>query len=111
MELSPVPIGIGPVPGGGACNRELRRIPIPRTPVNKGEMRKCLILVNSTEERKERKTENPEPKNASSSGLSLEFLFNAAATLLLRISPTGRRSLSTNCSPRKAYSRPDHRCR
>src|SRR5215217_5239188 len=36
MELSPVPIGIGPVPGGGACNRELRRIPLPRTSVNKG---------------------------------------------------------------------------
>ena len=36
MELSPIPIGIGPVPGGGACNRELRRIPIPRTSVNKG---------------------------------------------------------------------------
>ena len=39
MELSPIPIGIGPVPGGGACNRELRRIPIPRTPVNKGQGR------------------------------------------------------------------------
>jgi len=36
MELSPVPIGIGPVPGGGACNRELRRIPLPRTSVNRG---------------------------------------------------------------------------
>jgi len=35
MELSPVPIGIGPGPGGGACYRVLRRIPIPRTPVNK----------------------------------------------------------------------------
>jgi hypothetical protein len=41
MELSPVPIGIGPVPGGGACNRELRRIPIPRTSVNKGSRSKC----------------------------------------------------------------------
>jgi hypothetical protein len=28
MQLFPVPIGIGPVPGGGACNRELRRIPL-----------------------------------------------------------------------------------
>src|SRR5215216_1212673 len=37
MELSPVPIGIGPVPGGGACNRELRRIPLLRTTVNKGK--------------------------------------------------------------------------
>ena len=35
MELSPVPIGIGPVPGGGACNRELRRILLLRRWVNK----------------------------------------------------------------------------
>src|SRR5215216_3790934 len=37
MWLYPVPIGIGPGRGGGACNRELRRIPIPRTRVNKGK--------------------------------------------------------------------------
>src|SRR5215216_3178538 len=36
MWLYPVPIGIGPGRGGGACNRELPRIPIPRTPMNKG---------------------------------------------------------------------------
>src|SRR5215212_2501665 len=35
MWLYPVPIGIGPGRGGGACNRELRRILLPRTPVNK----------------------------------------------------------------------------
>jgi hypothetical protein len=33
-------------------------------------MRKCLILVNSTEVRSKDR-ESPEPKNASSSGLSL----------------------------------------
>src|SRR5215211_3203073 len=36
MWLYPVPIGIGPERGGGACNRELPRIPLPRTWVNKG---------------------------------------------------------------------------
>jgi hypothetical protein len=36
MWLYPVPIGTWPGWGGGVCNRELRRIPIPRTPVNKG---------------------------------------------------------------------------
>jgi hypothetical protein len=35
MWLYPVPIGIEPVLGGGACNRELPRILIPRTRVNK----------------------------------------------------------------------------
>ena len=35
MELSPIPIGIGPVPGGGACNRELRRILLLGTSVHK----------------------------------------------------------------------------
>ena len=29
---------------------QLPRMPLPRTPVNKGEMRKCLTLVNSTEQ-------------------------------------------------------------
>src|SRR5215217_8287669 len=37
MWLYPVPIGIGPGRGGGACNRELRRILVPRTSVNKGK--------------------------------------------------------------------------
>jgi hypothetical protein len=31
MWLYPVPIGIGPGRGGGACNRELRRILLPRS--------------------------------------------------------------------------------
>jgi hypothetical protein len=35
MWLYPVPIGIWPGRGGGACNRELRRIPLPRTSMNK----------------------------------------------------------------------------
>src|SRR5215210_8823513 len=35
MWLYPVPIGIGLGRGGGACNRELPRIPLPRTPVNR----------------------------------------------------------------------------
>jgi hypothetical protein len=38
MWLSSVPIGIGPWRGGGACNRELPRILIPRTSVNKNEL-------------------------------------------------------------------------
>jgi hypothetical protein len=42
---------------------EVRRIPIPRTPVNKGEMRKCLTLVNSTEQRS--KTRKGEPGEGS----------------------------------------------
>jgi hypothetical protein len=37
MWLYPVPISIWPGRGGGACNRELRRIPLPRTSVNKGK--------------------------------------------------------------------------
>ena len=37
MRLSPVPIGIGMGVCGGACYRELPRILLPRTPVNKGE--------------------------------------------------------------------------
>src|SRR5215216_3844135 len=36
MWLHPVPIGIELGRGGGACDREVRRIPLPRTPVNKG---------------------------------------------------------------------------
>jgi hypothetical protein len=63
---------------------QLRRISIPRTPVNKGEMRKCLTLVNCTQEQSKDRKERPEPKNASSSGLS-SVLFNAAAALLLQI--------------------------
>jgi hypothetical protein len=35
MWLSGVPIGIGMGVCGGDCYRELPRIPIPRTPVNK----------------------------------------------------------------------------
>jgi hypothetical protein len=35
MWLYPVPIGIGPGRGGGACNRELPRILLLGTPVNK----------------------------------------------------------------------------
>jgi hypothetical protein len=67
------------------------RTSLPRTRVNKGEMRKCLILIKSTQQgSKDRQRESPEPKNASSSGLSLAFLFNAAAALLLRISGRGR---------------------
>jgi hypothetical protein len=60
--------------------------------VNKGELQKYLILANRREERSKDR-ESPEPRNASSSGLSLPFLFNAAAALLLLISPTGGRSL------------------
>jgi hypothetical protein len=44
------------------------------------------------------------------SGLSLPFLFSAAAPLLLLISPTEWRNLSTNCSPTKGCRRP-YRCR
>src|SRR5215204_7681380 len=36
MWLYPVPTGIGPERGGGACNRELPRILLPRTSVNRG---------------------------------------------------------------------------
>jgi hypothetical protein len=36
MWLYPVPIGIGLGRGGGACNRELRRISLPRRWVKKG---------------------------------------------------------------------------
>jgi hypothetical protein len=36
MWLYPVSIGIWPGRGGGACNRELPRIPLPRTSVNSG---------------------------------------------------------------------------
>ena len=53
MELSPVPIGIGPVPGGGACNRELRRIPIPRTPVNKGKSKGWAMRKPTSNSRRE----------------------------------------------------------
>jgi hypothetical protein len=34
MWLYPVPIGIGSGRGGGACNRELLRIPLLRTRMN-----------------------------------------------------------------------------
>jgi hypothetical protein len=44
MWLHPVPIGIGLGRGGGACNRELPRIPIPRTPVNKGKKRGPVLI-------------------------------------------------------------------
>ena len=37
MWLSGVPMGIGMGVCGGDCYRELPRIPIPRTPVNKGK--------------------------------------------------------------------------
>jgi hypothetical protein len=40
MWLYPVSIGIWPVRGGGACNRELPRIPLPRTWVHRGKKRK-----------------------------------------------------------------------
>jgi hypothetical protein len=40
MWLYPVPIGIGPGRGGGACNRELPRILLPRTRMNKGKNKK-----------------------------------------------------------------------
>ena len=76
-----------------------------RSSVNKGEMRKCLILVNSTEERSKTRKERAR-RRFLGSGLSLPYLSNAAAPLLLLISPTGGRNLSTSCSPRKAYSRP-----
>src|SRR5215203_7316750 len=47
---------------------ELRRIPLLSTWVNKGEMRKCLILVNSTEERSKDR-ESPELEAFLGSGL------------------------------------------
>jgi hypothetical protein len=40
MWLYPVPIGIGPGRGGSDCYRELRRIPLLGTSVNKGKKRK-----------------------------------------------------------------------
>jgi hypothetical protein len=52
--------------------------------VNKGELQKYVILANRGEERSKDR-ESPEPENASSSGLSLPFLFNAAAPPLLQI--------------------------
>jgi hypothetical protein len=44
---SPVPIGEAPLEWG-ACYRELRGIPIPRTPVNKarGRTRICHVLAS-----------------------------------------------------------------
>jgi hypothetical protein len=76
--------------------------------VNEGEIRKRPTLVNSSQQRsKDRHRESPQLEAFLGPGLSLAFLFNAAAPLLLLISPTGGgRCLSTNCSPRKAYSRP-----
>ena len=46
MWLYPVPIGIGPGRGGGACNRELRRILILRRWVNKDHRVRLRLLVN-----------------------------------------------------------------
>jgi hypothetical protein len=46
MWLYPVPIGIEPVLGGGACNRELPRILIPRTSMNKGEITLSALTIH-----------------------------------------------------------------
>jgi hypothetical protein len=46
MWLYPVPIGIWPVRGGGACNRELPRILILRPWVSKDDQARLSFLVN-----------------------------------------------------------------
>jgi hypothetical protein len=46
MWLYPVPIGIEPVLGGGACNRELPRILLLRRWVNKDDHARLRFLVN-----------------------------------------------------------------
>jgi hypothetical protein len=43
----------------GYAGCELRRILLPRTRVNEGEMRKCLILVNSTQQRSKDRQREP----------------------------------------------------
>jgi hypothetical protein len=51
------------VESGGAIQfleNQLPRTHLPRTPLNKGEMRKVLILVNSTQERSKDRRESPE---------------------------------------------------
>ena len=45
-------------------------------------MRKCLTLVNSTEEPKQNQKENPQLEAFLGSGLCVPFLFSAAALLL-----------------------------
>src|SRR5215210_1174210 len=69
------------------------------TRVNKCKRRGRRRRQSNLQQRGARETRH------GASGLSLPFLFNAAAALLLRNSPRGR-SLSTNCSPRKARSSP-----
>src|SRR5215207_3536551 len=88
------------------------RVKGPAHPLN--GLSSLTVLVNFGEQsrRRDRATSNQRgarntPDGAS--GLFLPFLFNAAAPLL-GISPRGGRSLSTNCSPRKARRRP-YRCR
>jgi hypothetical protein len=54
-------------------------------------MRKCLTLVKSREERSKNGRVSPELEAFLASRLSLVFLFNAAAPLLLGISPRAKR--------------------
>jgi hypothetical protein len=54
---------------------------------DKEEMRKCLTLVNSTEQPKQNQKESPRLEAFSGSGLSVPLLLSAAA-LLLQIGPT-----------------------
>jgi hypothetical protein len=49
MWLYPVPIGIGPGRGGGACNRELPRIPLMSTS-STDELLSSLIIGSSSED-------------------------------------------------------------
>ena len=53
-----------------------------RSSVNKGEIRKCLTLVNSTEQRSKKRESG---EDSWSPGSLFPFLSSAAPTLLLRI--------------------------